>query len=302
MGVMRSFTVIGSICLLYLACVVKPSHIQHQQEDEQDILEQLATRILDHKENELQQQNQRGLDHQQDQRGLDHLANRMLVHKKNNLIGEELREKKSIESQESLSESLITGEKDGRQTTDVNMKATLKREILHALLKLLHDEQNKKSSMEDQQQQQRRREEVLQHHEAHNDVKKSATREKVADEVALEKAPNDATADAAISHEDMEMRAPPSAKRSQKRIANQERIKDKARRSEDVENRELIRGPPGLWGRDALEKEARFRSLRGPPGLWGKDAVDLHDEVMREKRNFLARFREERTQDEKSRI
>jgi len=278
--------IVGTLYLLYGSSVVRPSDIQQHQRRQQQ--------------------------QQQDQHVLDELASRILNRKQNDLEQSKNEEKTMQGPQDELLKSLTKRDDDRRETDEVSTKATLKREILHALIKLLHDELEKQSSLEQQQrQQQQQRKEVNQQREALHDVRNDASKDTIADEFTVQEATNDAAAAAAKSQLEDEKRPPRSAKRFGK---NSKDSKDLERRTiDDLMSRELIRGPPGLWGRDAIDTpralgrhtkdDSEKRELiRGPPGLWGRDMVDLKDELMRERKDFFRKIEEEGKEERKSKV
>jgi len=280
---MRSLIIVGTLYLLCGNSVVRPSDIQQHQRRQQQ--------------------------QQQDQHVLDELASRILNRKQNDLDQSKNQEKTMQGPQDELLKSLTKRDNDRRETEEVSTKATLKREILHALIKLLHDELEKQSSLEQQQkQQQQQRREVNQQREALHDVRNDASKDTIADEIMVQEATNNAVAVAAKSQLEDEKRPPRSAKRYGKNSKDLER-----RTIDDLMSRELIRGPPGLWGRDAIDTpralgrhtkdDSKKRELiRGPPGLWGRDMVDLKDELMRERRDFFRKIEEEGKEERKSKV
>jgi len=180
-------------------------------------------------------------------------------------------------------ESNMNGDKD--------TKVALKREILHALIKLLHDEL--------QQEEDDSAYEVKQHVVGKHTVRTSTyhdakeTGEKDAVGKVERKTAEKATEDSAPLHRGtMRRPAPFTGKREVLNL--QQRIhKDVAKQNEADD--ELNRGPPGLWGRDTDRKSNEIYSDHGPPGLWGRDMENI-EQAVNEKRRFLVRLNDDESE------
>jgi len=258
-GKMRSFALVQTLLLLYMTCrTFSYRRLQQLQQDDLDIL---ASRLLDHKESDIKAQEKRILKQQEEANG--------------------------------KIESLERREEAERVTSEERTKATLKREILHALIKLLHDELDKQEI----------------HQQVTKDsaaaAEKRASRDTFADKLVVVKEAGAGMVRKEIAdnrRESTEEHGQQTTKRNEEKMSIEHKWKDEADKQKQKDGRmrdELIRGPPGLWG-DALVKKDEKESIRAPPGLWGRDAEV--DEVMRARRGFLMGLQDNLGNDEKSRM
>jgi len=264
---MRSFVLVQTLLLLYMTC--RTYSYRRQQQLQQDDLDLLAERLLNHKENEIRDtktQEKRILKTQQQE-----------------------------EAHEKILGSLKKREEKEIGTSEGSTKATLKREILHALIKLLHDELDKQEI----------------HQQVAKDsttaAEKRASENTFADELAVEKEAKAAMALREIAdkrRESTEERRQQTTKRGENRMSVDHEWKDneaeKRKQSDGLMRDELIRGPPGLWGDAFVKEDGEKKSMRAPPGLWGRDAEA--NEVMRARRGFLMGLQENLEDDKKSRV
>ena len=203
---------------------------------------------------------------QQQRDDIDILASRILDDNKSGTMSTKVTEKRSQAHREEekeaikISDSLIKREESNIEESEEKTKSSLKREIIHALIKLLHDELDKQQSQQKSQ-------------DSYASVRNTGARD------ANEK----------LQHITSK-RSQKSTKRREERMPNARSLQEEEKRNIKLTHDELVRGPPGLWG-DAMQAEKR--SLRGPPGLWGRD-TSLEDEAIRaKKRDFFKELKDE---------
>jgi len=181
---------------------------------------------------------------------------------------------------EQSSMTSLASRKDVNEMKHVDVGGALKREIIHALVKILHDELEKKATV------------LL----LKKQIMGKFTKNELTNELSKKRASNKvsqrrvvAKVTAADEHKmESDTIKPPSLWRRHEERSKQDWRNDEDKSVDQIHRKELI-GPPGLWGRDVFEGN-KAASDQGPPGLWGKD----------EARNILATQKAEKLSDELS--
>lgn len=126
--------------------------------------------------------------------------------------------------------------------------SALKKEIIHALVKILHDELEKKTTVQ-----------LLK-----KQIMDTFTKNDLRNELSKKRATGK------LSERDTT--SPANIWKRHEEESNHVRRKDEDENvaADDIMRRRLLRGPPGLWGKDVSEK-SKLVSDEGPPGLWGRD-------------------------------